>query len=101
MRFDNESDFKKLAYEAVVHLQNYEANYVKAWKLICEVSSRGRSSALTRSYAPNNTLQLTHQGWGSFTLSISFDYTDLQLGYCTCLSVDSFEHSCIYIYIEA
>ena len=62
MRFDNEPDFKKLAYEAVVHLQNYEPNYVKAWKLICEVSSRGTSSSLTRPYGPNNTTQLTHQG---------------------------------------
>ena len=68
MRFDNEPDFKKLAYEAVVHLQNYEANYVKAWTLICEVSSRGTSSALTRSYAPNTTIQLTHQDWGTSTL---------------------------------
>ncbi|KAK2184774.1 hypothetical protein NP493_253g02015 [Ridgeia piscesae] len=48
VRFDNEPDFKKLAYEAVVHLQNYEPNYVKAWKLICEVSSREFSKIYER-----------------------------------------------------
>ncbi len=43
VRFDNEPDFKKLAYEAVVKLQGYEPDYVKAWTLICDVSSEGRS----------------------------------------------------------
>ncbi|KAI0217817.1 Arginine--tRNA ligase, cytoplasmic [Lamellibrachia satsuma] len=40
VRFDDEPEFKKVAYEAVVKLQNYEADFVKAWNLICEVSSR-------------------------------------------------------------
>ena len=42
MRFDNEPEFKKLAYEAVVKLQSYEPDYVKAWTLICDVSSKGK-----------------------------------------------------------
>ena len=46
MRFDDEPEFKKVAYEAVVKLQNYEADFVKAWNLICEVSSRGTTSCL-------------------------------------------------------
>jgi len=37
-RFDDEEDFKKRAYAAVVQLQSYEPSYIKAWKLICEVS---------------------------------------------------------------
>ncbi|KAK2165210.1 hypothetical protein LSH36_53g02001 [Paralvinella palmiformis] len=37
-RFDEEPEFKKRAYEAVVKLQSYTPEYVKAWNLICEVS---------------------------------------------------------------
>ena len=40
-RFDEEPDFKKQAYEAVVKLQSYTPEYVKAWTLICEVSCAG------------------------------------------------------------
>ena len=41
MRFDSDDDFKKRAYSAVVKLQNYEPDYVKAWTLICDESRRG------------------------------------------------------------
>ena len=41
MRFDSDEDFKKRAYSAVVKLQNYEPDYVKAWTLICDESRRG------------------------------------------------------------
>ena len=34
---------QKVSYEAVVKLQSYEPDYVKAWTLICDVSSKGRS----------------------------------------------------------
>ncbi|XP_076118257.1 arginine--tRNA ligase, cytoplasmic-like [Mytilus galloprovincialis] len=38
VRFDNDEEFKKRAYEAVVKLQNYEDSHIKAWNLICDVS---------------------------------------------------------------
>ena len=41
VRFDSDDDFKKRAYSAVVKLQNYEPDYVKAWTLICDESRRG------------------------------------------------------------
>lgn len=37
-RFDNDADFKKKAYECVVKLQANDPDYIKAWKLICDVS---------------------------------------------------------------
>lgn len=40
VRFDSDEDFKKRAYSAVVKLQNYEPDYVKAWTLICDESRR-------------------------------------------------------------
>ena len=46
MRFDSDDDFKKRAYSAVVKLQNYEPDYVKAWTLICDESRRGIYSPL-------------------------------------------------------
>lgn len=41
MRFDADEDFKKRAYSAVVKLQSYEPDFVKAWTLICDESRRG------------------------------------------------------------
>ena len=41
MRFDSDEDFKKRAYSAVVKLQSYEPDTVKAWTLICEESRHG------------------------------------------------------------
>ncbi|KAL5012715.1 hypothetical protein ScPMuIL_011266, partial [Solemya velum] len=38
LRFDNDEEFKKRAYNAVVSLQSYDPNHMKAWKLICDVS---------------------------------------------------------------
>jgi arginyl-tRNA synthetase len=35
VRFDEDEAFKKRAYEAVVKLQNYDDNHIKAWNLIC------------------------------------------------------------------
>ncbi|KAI6659083.1 Arginyl-tRNA synthetase [Oopsacas minuta] len=37
-RFDEEEDFKKRAYEAVVALQSHEPKVYNAWKKICEIS---------------------------------------------------------------
>lgn len=48
MRFDNEADFKKRAYDAVVRLQQHQEDYIMAWKLICDVSRKGKSSVPTR-----------------------------------------------------
>lgn len=41
MRFDSDEEFKKRAYAAVVKLQSYETDFVKAWTLICNESRRG------------------------------------------------------------
>jgi len=41
VRFDSDEDFKKRAYSAVVKLQSYEPDFVKAWTLICNESRRG------------------------------------------------------------
>ena len=41
VRFDLDEDFKKRAYSAVVQLQSYEPDTVKAWTLICDESRRG------------------------------------------------------------
>lgn len=43
LRFDSDEDFKKRAYAAVVKLQAYEANAIKAWQLICKVSMNGNT----------------------------------------------------------
>ena len=43
MRFDSDEEFKKRAYAAVVKLQSYEPDYVKAWTLICDESRSGIS----------------------------------------------------------
>ncbi|ESO11007.1 hypothetical protein HELRODRAFT_72621 [Helobdella robusta] len=39
-RFDNDEEFKKRAYAAVVQLQSYEPNTTKAWNLICDESRK-------------------------------------------------------------
>lgn len=39
-RFDEDEKFKARAHECVVKLQNYDANFVKAWQMICDVSRR-------------------------------------------------------------
>ncbi|XP_016952081.1 probable arginine--tRNA ligase, cytoplasmic [Drosophila biarmipes] len=39
-RFDEDEDFKKRAYSRVVSLQKGEANSIKAWELICNVSRK-------------------------------------------------------------
>jgi len=44
VRFDSDEDFKKRAYSAVVKLQSYELDYVKAWTLICDESRNGMLS---------------------------------------------------------
>lgn len=41
-RFDEDDGFKKRAYECVVKLQSKEADFIKAWNLICDVSRQGR-----------------------------------------------------------
>ncbi len=42
--FDEDPEFKKRAYERVVRLQSGEADIVKAWNLICDVSRTGTNS---------------------------------------------------------
>jgi arginyl-tRNA synthetase len=39
-RFDEDPDFKKRAYECVVKLQAGDKDYIKGWKLICDVSRK-------------------------------------------------------------
>ena len=43
IRFDQEEEFKKQAYKAVVDLQNHKPDVIKAWQLICDVSRQGMS----------------------------------------------------------
>ncbi|XP_068133516.1 arginine--tRNA ligase, cytoplasmic [Hyperolius riggenbachi] len=40
MRFDEDEEFKKLAYQCVVLLQNKHPDILKAWVLICDVSRK-------------------------------------------------------------
>lgn len=42
-RFDDDADFKKRAYEAVVRLQSHEPEFLHAWNLICDVSRIGEA----------------------------------------------------------
>ena len=39
-RFDNDEEFKKRAYAAVVKLQAHDPEYIKGWNLICDVSRK-------------------------------------------------------------
>uniref|UniRef100_A0ACB8EJM1 Uncharacterized protein n=1 Tax=Sphaerodactylus townsendi TaxID=933632 RepID=A0ACB8EJM1_9SAUR len=39
-RFDTEEEFKKRAYQCVVLLQSKNPDFLKAWKLICDVSRK-------------------------------------------------------------
>lgn len=39
-RFDEDEEFKKKAYAAVVQLQSFEPNHKKAWEIICGVSRK-------------------------------------------------------------
>ena len=41
-RFDEDEVFKKRAYQCVVKLQSKEDDFIKAWKLICDVSRKGK-----------------------------------------------------------
>ena len=41
-RFDDDAEFKKRAYNAVVCLQKHDAEYIQAWNLICDVSRQGK-----------------------------------------------------------
>jgi len=40
VHFDEDTEFKALAYKCVVQLQNREPDIVKAWELICDVSRK-------------------------------------------------------------
>lgn len=46
-RFDTEEEFKKRAYQCVVLLQSKNPDFIKAWKLICDVSRKGDFVRLT------------------------------------------------------
>ncbi|XP_065143398.1 arginine--tRNA ligase, cytoplasmic [Paramisgurnus dabryanus] len=39
-RFDEDEEFKKRAYQCVVKLQSKEPDFIKGWKLICDVSRK-------------------------------------------------------------
>lgn len=39
-RFDSDEEFKKRAYNCVVKLQAFDANMIKAWQMICDVSRK-------------------------------------------------------------
>lgn len=40
LRFDSDEEFKKRAYAAVVNLQSYNDDHIKAWNLICNESRK-------------------------------------------------------------
>ncbi|VDP33737.1 unnamed protein product [Soboliphyme baturini] len=40
LRFDSDEEFKKRAHLCVVRLQNGDPDFIKAWKLICDVSRK-------------------------------------------------------------
>lgn len=44
LHFDSDEEFKKRAYAAVVKLQSYDPDVIKAWKRICGVSRDGQFS---------------------------------------------------------
>ena len=52
MRFDQEEDFKKRAYKAVVDLQNHQPQVIEAWQLICDVSRKGKFVVMTTIHPP-------------------------------------------------
>jgi hypothetical protein len=60
VRFDSDEEFKKRAYAAVVKLQSYEPEYVKAWTLICNESRRGQELCLSSSLIRLFMLQITN-----------------------------------------
>lgn len=39
-RFDEDEKFKARAHDCVVKLQSYDADFVKAWQMICDVSRK-------------------------------------------------------------
>ena len=41
-RFEQDEEFKTRAYNCVVKLQNYEPEITEGWKLICDVSRKGK-----------------------------------------------------------
>lgn len=47
-RFDEEPDFKVRALDCVVKLQSYEPDFVKAWKMICDISRKDFSQIYQR-----------------------------------------------------
>jgi hypothetical protein len=51
-RFDGEEAFKARAYAAVVKLQSYEPDFVKAWTLICDVSRAGENECIMMGCKP-------------------------------------------------
>lgn len=48
IRFDEDPEFKKRAYNCVVSLQNYESDIMKAWKLICDASMKELNAVYNR-----------------------------------------------------
>ncbi|XP_012534883.2 arginine--tRNA ligase, cytoplasmic [Monomorium pharaonis] len=48
IRFDEDEEFKKRAYECVVKLQAFEPDITKAWQMICDVSRQEFEKVYTR-----------------------------------------------------
>ncbi|KAH7723161.1 arginyl aa-tRNA synthetase protein 1 b [Aphelenchoides avenae] len=63
-RFDEDEAFKKRAYECVVKLQNYDADIVKAWQDICDVSRKGKpqDSSLNQQIYDHLGVRLVERG---------------------------------------
>jgi hypothetical protein len=61
VRFDEDAGFKKRAYAAVVELQNYDPDCIKAWNLICDVSRAGKLPPGTLICAGGFSLPVTKQ----------------------------------------
>lgn len=58
VRFDADEEFKKRGYAAVVKLQSYEPDFVKAWTLICDESR----NEFTKIYERLNIENLVNRG---------------------------------------
>lgn len=41
-RFDDDAEFKKRAYQAVVKLQSYDPQHISDWEKICDISKKGK-----------------------------------------------------------
>ena len=60
MRFDADEEFKARAYAEVVKLQGGDADVIRAWQLICDVSRQGQYPPYSPPHlCPVSTIQPT------------------------------------------